>query len=109
MPEPLPWQLLPPGDSDALYDHLWRRLDALGSCRLTLVIEMDDDTICPVELIEEIRPGKQNKPHRIPGVNRPNPYSKASRLTSKPEPKEVFRSLFDQGTDAAEDTDHEKT
>lgn len=82
-----------------------QKIDKVGQLlrRLTLIIEMDDDYIYPVEFDEPISPGKKNTPHRIPGASRPNPYSQKKRPASKPDPKNVFDGLFDQGTDKTED------
>lgn len=71
--------------------------------RLTLVLEMDNDNIYPVQLVEDFDPFKDKKPQRIPGVSRPNPYSQAKRPESKPDPEEVFSRLFGADATAEED------
>lgn len=89
--------------------------------RLTLILEMDNDNIYPVEMMpvesekedQTKQPEKMFEPERIPGVSRPNPYSQAKRPATKPDPKDVFDELFSQNvtpqdTDTNEDTTNDE-
>lgn len=73
--------------------------------RLTLILYMDNYSISAVN----VQAGAC--PQIIPGASRPNPYSQVNRPASKPDPKDVFDSLFnqDEDTDTTGDTDNEKS
>lgn len=97
----------------AIRDKETREIDKFDQLlrRLTLIIQMTDIHICPVEYKKPKAPLKIDPPQPIPGLQRPNPYSQKQRPASRPNPKDVFDSLFnqDEDTDTTGDKDNEKS